>query len=214
MAVWMRRCRLLLQKLTGHISEVSNQNKLNFGLVWFVYGPNICANFQRNLRGWGFFVVDLVWNDPNVPNSIAKAFNSITKATNWSTSTTNSTANPTNLTATAPNSTANRTKSTAMVTNSIAKICIKSSLHCYMGVILYTLLIPWLLGNLLILYIHSPPALAVYIAKPLTAMEQLICITLHQQRPHMLGPIEIWGLLLHNFISNTLPVLFPIQKSQ
>ena len=54
------RCRLLLQKLTGHISEVSNQNKLNFfGLVWFPYGPNMCANFQRNLRGWGFFL--LIW---------------------------------------------------------------------------------------------------------------------------------------------------------
>ena len=66
MAVWMMRCRLLLQKLTGHISEVSNQNKLNFGLVWFPYGPNMCANFQRNLRGWRFFFVDLVWNDPIV----------------------------------------------------------------------------------------------------------------------------------------------------
>ena len=58
------RCRLLLQKLTGHISEVSNQSKLNFGLVWFLYGPNMCANFQRNLRGANFFV-DLVWNDLN-----------------------------------------------------------------------------------------------------------------------------------------------------
>ena len=59
MAVWMMRCRLLLQKLTGHISEVGNQNKLNFGLVWFPYGPRMCANFQRNLRGWRFFL--LIW---------------------------------------------------------------------------------------------------------------------------------------------------------
>ena len=65
MAVWMMKCRLLLQKLTGHISEVSNQNKLKFGLVWFPYGPNMWANFQRNLRGWRFFFVDLVWNDPH-----------------------------------------------------------------------------------------------------------------------------------------------------
>jgi len=33
--------------------------------VWFPYGPNMCANFQRNLRGWRFFFVDLVWNDPH-----------------------------------------------------------------------------------------------------------------------------------------------------
>jgi len=55
MAVWMMRCTLLLQKLSGHISEVSNQNKLNFGLVWFLYGPKLCANFQRNLNGCRFF---------------------------------------------------------------------------------------------------------------------------------------------------------------
>ena len=49
------KSRSLLQKLTGHISEVSNQSKLNFGLVGFLYGPNMCANFQRNLRGCRFF---------------------------------------------------------------------------------------------------------------------------------------------------------------
>ena len=59
MAIWMLRSRLLLQKLTSHISEVSNQSKLNFGLTWFLYGPNMCANFQRNLRGYGFFL--LIW---------------------------------------------------------------------------------------------------------------------------------------------------------
>jgi len=37
--------------------------------VWFPYGPNMCANFQRNLRGWRFFFVDLVWNDPWVASS-------------------------------------------------------------------------------------------------------------------------------------------------
>jgi len=26
----------------------------------------MCANFQRNLRRYGFFLVDLVWNDPVV----------------------------------------------------------------------------------------------------------------------------------------------------
>ena len=44
-AVWMIRCKLLIQKLAGHISEVSDQNKLNFDLVQFLYGPNVCANF-------------------------------------------------------------------------------------------------------------------------------------------------------------------------
>jgi len=55
MAVWMMRCRIFLQKLTGHISEVSIQSKLNFDLLWFLYGPKMCANFQRNLRGVDFF---------------------------------------------------------------------------------------------------------------------------------------------------------------
>jgi len=59
MAVSMKRCRLLLQKLTGYISEVSNQNRLNFGLVWFTYGANMCTNFfKKNLRGYGFFRVE------------------------------------------------------------------------------------------------------------------------------------------------------------
>ena len=60
----MTRCRLLLQKLTGHISEVSNQSMLNFGVVWFFYVPNMCANFQKKSEGYRLFVVDLVWNDP------------------------------------------------------------------------------------------------------------------------------------------------------
>ena len=54
----------MLKKLTSHISEVSNQNKLKFGLAWFLYATNKWANFQQYLRGYRFFVDDWVWNDP------------------------------------------------------------------------------------------------------------------------------------------------------
>ena len=58
MAAWMTRCRLLLQKLTSHISEVSNQSnyKLNFGLMQFPYiwTQNVCK-FQQNLSECSFF---------------------------------------------------------------------------------------------------------------------------------------------------------------
>ena len=60
----MTRNRLLLQNRLVISQEVSNQSKLNFGLVWFIYGPNMCASFQRNLRGCRFFFVDLIWNHP------------------------------------------------------------------------------------------------------------------------------------------------------
>ena len=36
---------------------MSIQNKLNIGLVWFLYGLNTCANFQRNLSGSGFLYI-------------------------------------------------------------------------------------------------------------------------------------------------------------
>ena len=49
------------------ISEMSNPNELNFGLVWILYGPNICINFQRNLRGCKFFSV---WNDLHISKHV------------------------------------------------------------------------------------------------------------------------------------------------
>ena len=60
----MTEYRLLLQKLTGHISKVSNQHKLNFGLVWFLYGPNMCAdgtlsNLMKALSGGGTIPTDV-----------------------------------------------------------------------------------------------------------------------------------------------------------
>ena len=50
----------MLQKLTGHISEASNQSKLNFGSLW----AQLVCQFPKNLKGCRFCFVDLVWNDP------------------------------------------------------------------------------------------------------------------------------------------------------
>ena len=40
---------------------MNNQNKL----IWSAFGPNICANFQRNFEGCRFSFVDWAWNDRN-----------------------------------------------------------------------------------------------------------------------------------------------------
>jgi len=65
-------CRILLQKLTGHISEVSNQSKLSD--VVSLWTQNVCQ-FSKKFEGVKIFFVDLAWNNPYAPMDEFSVYN-------------------------------------------------------------------------------------------------------------------------------------------
>jgi len=57
---------IALKIYRSYLRGGSNQNKLNFGLVWFLYGPNSWYQFSKKSELVRISFVDLVWSDPSV----------------------------------------------------------------------------------------------------------------------------------------------------
>ena len=55
---------ILTKSLSGHNLKGDYWNALNFVVRKFLNGVHVCTKFHENWKGWGFFFVDLAWNDP------------------------------------------------------------------------------------------------------------------------------------------------------
>jgi len=57
---------ILAKRLSGHNLKGDYWNALNSVMRKFLNEVLVCTIFHKNWKGWGFFVVDLTWNDPYI----------------------------------------------------------------------------------------------------------------------------------------------------